>query len=123
MALQGKIVWKGIDIDEAYMTIQSVNCAVGYQISSVLKTEAVYNEDGTVKSEAVYEEQINKVLNGSFKAAVYKDKASKDAKPNQVVDMVHGVYTPKHTASAKNDVAQAYVALKAMDAYKDLADA
>ena len=123
MALQGKIVWKSIDIDEAYITVSTATCTVGYQESSVLKTEAVYNEDGTVKSNAVYEKQIDKVLNGNFSASVYKDKASKDAKPNEPVDKIYGVYTPKHTTSAKNDVAQAYVALKAMDAYKDLADA
>jgi len=123
MALQGKIVWKGIDIDEAYMTVQSANCAVGYQSSQVEKTAATYNEDGTLKSEAVYEEKIDKVLNGNFSAAIYKNKATKDANPNEPVDMIYGVYTPKHTSSAKNDVAQAYTALKAMDAYKDLADA
>jgi len=123
MALQGKIVWKGIDIDEAYMAIQSANCSVNYVSSQVLKTAAVYNEDGTIKSDAVYEEKIDKHLNGNFSAAIYKNKASKDANPNEPVDMVYGVYTPKHTTSAKNDVAQAYAALKAMDAYKDLADA
>ena len=57
MALQGKIVWKGIDIDEAYIAMQSANCAVNYVSSQVLKTEATYNEDGSLKSEAVYEEK------------------------------------------------------------------
>ena len=123
MALQGKIVWKGIDIDEAYIVIQSANCSVNYVSSQVLKTAAVYNEDGTIKSDAVYEEKIDKHLNGSFSAAIYKNKATKDADPNEPVDMVYGTYTPKHTTSAKNDVAQAYVALKAIEAYKDLADA
>ena len=123
MALQGKIVWKGIDIDEAYIAIQTANCSVNYISSQVLKTEATYNEDGTLKSEAVYEEKIDKVLNGNFSAAIYKDKATKDANPNNPVSIIYGVYTPKHTTSAKNDVAQAYAALKAMDAYKDLADA
>ena len=123
MALQGKVVWKGIDINEAYIAVQSAQCSINYISSRVLKTAATYNEDGTIKTEAVYEEEINKVLNGSFSAGVYKDKASKDAKPNEPVDMIHGTYVPKHTASAKNDVAQAYVALKAMEAYKDLADA
>ena len=122
MALQGKIVWKGIDIVEAYITIQSASCSVRYESSRVLKTAAKYNEDGTIKTEAVYEEKIDKILNGNFSAAVYKDKATKDANPNQPVDMIYGTYVPKHTTSAKNDVAQAYVALKAIEAYKDLTD-
>jgi len=123
MALQGKLTWKGIDLEESYIAMQSANCSVNYQSVQVEKTAATYNEDGTLKSEAVYEQQINKVLNGNFAAAVYKDKATKDANPNNSIDVVYGVYTPKHTASAKNDVAQAYEALKAIDAYKDLADA
>tara|TARA_Y100001937_G_scaffold78101_1_gene105932 strand:+ start:617 stop:988 length:372 start_codon:yes stop_codon:yes gene_type:complete len=123
MALQGKLTWKGIDLEEAYIAMQTASCSVNYQSEQVEKTAATYNEDGTVKSEAVYEEQINKILNGNFAAAIYKDKATKDANPNNPLDVVYGVYTPKHTTSAKNDVAQAYAALKAMDAYKDLADA
>jgi len=123
MALQGKITWKGIEINEAYITIQSANCAVNYNFTKELKTEAKYNEDGTLKSEAVYEDKIIKNLNGNFTASIYKDKATKDANPNNVVEMIYGNYTPKHTTSAKNDVAQAYEGLKAMDAYKDLADA
>lgn len=116
-------MWKGIDIDEAYIAMQTANCSVNYESSSVEKTAATYNEDGTIKTEAVYEEKINKLLHGNFTAAIYKDKATKDANPNNPVDMIYGVYTPKHTTTAKNDVAQAYAALKAMDAYKDLADA
>ena len=123
MALQGKIVWKGIDIDEAYIAMQTANCSVNYVSSQVEKTAATYNEDGSLKDEAVWEEKIDKHLNGNFSAAIYKNKASKDANPNEVVDIIYGTYTPKHTASAKNDVAQAYVAMEAMDAYKDLADA
>ena len=123
MALQGKLTWKGIEIDEAYIVIQNASASCNYQSSQVIKTEAEYNEDGTVKSEAVYEEKIVKVLTGSYIAHIYKDKANKDSSPNEVLDPIYGTYTPKHTTSAKNDVAQAYAALKALDAYKDLADA
>ena len=123
MALQVNLTWKGIDIDEAYIAMQTANCSVNYVSSQVEKTAATYNEDGSLKAEAVWEDKIDKQLNGSFSAAIYKNKASKDANPNEVVAMVYGAYTPKHTTSAKNDIAQAYVAMKAMDAYKDLADA
>ena len=123
MALQGKLTWKGVEIDEAYIVIQNVNASSNYKSTQVVKTEAEYNEDGTVKTEAVYEEKIDKVLSGSYVAHVYKDKANKDSNPNVVLDSIYGEYIPKHTASAKNDVAQAYVALKAVDAYNNLADA
>ena len=123
MALEGKFIWKGIEISNAYITIQQANCSVAWDKSQVLKTEAKYNEDGTIKSEAVYEEKIDKILNGNYTANVYKDKASKEAKPEEKIESIYGSYDPKHTASAKNDVAQAYEGLKAMDAYKDLADA
>ena len=123
MALEGKFIWKGIEIPDAYILVQHANCTVVWNISQVVKDEAVLNEDGTVKTPATYEEKIEKVLNGNYTAYVYKDKASKEAKPNDYVQAIYGVYIPKHTASAKNDVAQAYAALKATDACKDLADA
>tara|TARA_Y100000004_G_scaffold10440_1_gene11375 strand:+ start:5380 stop:5751 length:372 start_codon:yes stop_codon:yes gene_type:complete len=123
MALEGKFIWKGIEIPNAYIIIQQANCSVGWNHTQVVKDKAVLNEDGTVKTPATYEEKIEKVLNGSYTAQVYKDKASKEAKPNEVVESIYGTYVPKHTTSAKNDVAQAYVALKATDACKDLADA
>ncbi len=124
MALQGKYTYKGVNIDEAYIVIKDVNASSGYQTISELKTEAEYNDDGSLKTEAVYETSINKVLSGSYTVNVYKDKSSKDADPNgNVIVSTYGTYTPKHTASAKNDFAQAYIALKAIDAFKDLADA
>jgi len=123
MALEGKFIWKGVEISDAYIMIGNVNSSVNWNQSQVLKEEAEYNEDGSLKTEAVYEENIDKVLNGSYTAYVYKDKAAKEANPNEILESIHGDYTPKHTTSAKNNVAQAYVALKATDACKDLADA
>ena len=124
MALQGKFTWKGLEITDAYIVISSVNAVCNYETVPNVKTEAEYNEDGSIKTEAVIEYVQNKVLAGSYIAHIYKDKATKDAGPNSsVVDLIHGDYVPKHTASAKNDFAQAYVALKATDACKDLADA
>ena len=124
MALQGKYTWKGIDLDEAYIVIKDVSASSSYQTVSELKTAAEYNDDGSLKTEAVYETSINKVLGGNYTVNVYKNKSSKDADPNSnIVCSTYGTYVPKHTASAKNDFAQAYIALKATDACKDLVDA
>ena len=123
MALKGKFVWKGIEIEDAYIIISSANCSVNWNYSQEIKDEAVLNDDGTVKTAATYQDKIEKVLTGSYTANVYKDKAAKEANPNEIVENIYGTYTPKHTTSAKNDVAQAYAALKVTDACKDLADA
>ena len=123
MALQGKYVWKGIEIPEAYIVIQNASTSCNYNNISEVKTEAEYNEDGTVKTPAVYEYSQEKVLSGSYTAHVYKDKATKDSNHADVITSINGIYTPKHTSTAKNDVAQAYAALKVTDACKDLADA
>ena len=77
----------------------------------------------SLKAEAVYEIQFTKKLNGSYTGSVYLNAAAKAANPNAWITEIHGSYTPAHKSSAKNDVAQAYGALKVVDAYKDLADA
>tara|TARA_Y100001937_G_scaffold4408_1_gene5738 strand:+ start:296 stop:667 length:372 start_codon:yes stop_codon:yes gene_type:complete len=123
MALEGKYIWKGVEINDAYIVIQNTNCSVNYPIVNSLKSEATYNEDGTVKDEAVYESNVTKEIIGSYTANVYKDKNTRNTEPEQVIASVYGTYTPKHTASAKNEVAQAYAHLKTTDACKDLADA
>ena len=123
MALQGKVVFKGLDIDEAYVVISSARCSVNNTSAPVLKTAATYNEDGSIKSEAVYENEFTKTLRGSYQANVFLNAAAKTANPNSWITEFHGSYTPDHKDSAKNDVAQAYGALKLVDASKDLADA
>lgn len=123
MALEGKLIWKGIDIDNAYVVISSASANVNYQKKIELEEDATYNEDGSLKTEAVYKESYEKVLSGSYNGHIYKDKDSKELNPDEIISNVGGYYTPKHTASAKNDVAQAYEALKLEEAYKDLADA
>tara|TARA_R100001463_G_C3522414_1_gene220930 strand:+ start:53 stop:424 length:372 start_codon:yes stop_codon:yes gene_type:complete len=123
MALQGKFFWKGIEIEQSYIAMQSVNCSVNYETERVLDSPEELNDDGTIKKRAVYKDVINKKLKGSYVAHIYKDKQAKDSNPNEIIDIINGVYTPKHNTTAKNDVAQAYAALKALDAYKDLADA
>ena len=123
MALEGKLTWKGIDIDSAYVVISNAQCNVNYDSNMVLKTEATYNEDGSIKTEALYEKEWTKSIYGHYNGLVFKDKASKDAEPASPITSISGNYSPNHAASAKNDVRQAYEALKLVDAYKDLADA
>tara|TARA_R100000742_G_C4273400_1_gene92949 strand:- start:1027 stop:1398 length:372 start_codon:yes stop_codon:yes gene_type:complete len=123
MALEGKLTWKGIDIDNAYVVISNAQCSVNYNSKMVEKTAAVYNEDGSLKTEAVYEKTWVKSVLGHYNGLIFKDKGSKEADPSSEVTSFHGKYSPDHKASAKNDVRQAYEALKTLDAYKDLADA
>ena len=123
MALQGKYTWKGIDLDEAYIVVKDVNASSNYTTITKLKTEAEYNDDGTIKTEAVYEEVWKKEPNCSCQIKVFKDKATRDASPNDQITEFGFSFPGSFVDSAKNHVKQAYVALKADDKYKDYADA
>ena len=123
MALQGKYNYKGIEVDDAYLKVSTVNYNVGYAQEVKEISPAEYNEDGSLKKDAVTE--TNWIPSNSTQVSyqVYKDKASRDATPNEPFDIGYkniGVMDTK--ASAKNAVIQAYVAIKAMDEYKDYTD-
>ena len=60
--------------------------------------------------------------NGSWSAKIYKDKAERDAKPNDFITTVNGNFDMAVAASSKNALNQAYLAIKAMDDYKDYTD-
>jgi hypothetical protein len=60
---------------------------------------------------------------GNWHGNVYKDKAARDANPNNSIDGVGGSFDIDLKDSAKNPVKQAYVAAKTVDTYKDMADA
>ena len=60
---------------------------------------------------------------GNWHASVYKDKAARDSDPNSHICSISGSFDMDLKDSAKNPVKQAYVAAKAMDLYKDMADA
>ena len=94
--------------------IWSISCSLATSISVLPWKDQAIDPETSIK----------KVLGGNYTVNVYKNKSSKDADPNSnIVCSTYGTYVPKHTASAKNDFAQAYIALKATDACKDLADA
>jgi len=122
MALQGKYNFKGIEIAEAYVKIDNVHYGASHRQNEVVKTAAKYNEDGSIKSEAVTEIEWTETSPSSWSAKVYKDKASRDSNPNSWITAINGSYELSKTNAAKNPIIQSYVAMKAMDDYKDYTD-
>ena len=123
MALKGKYDYKGIEVADAYVKISSVNWSCNSNSENYVKTAAVYNSDGTVKTPEVRDNKWVQTTIGNWHANVYKDKAARDANPQNQICSVSGSFDMDLKDSAKNPVKQAYVAVKAMDLYKDMADA
>ena len=123
MALKGKYNYKGIELDDAYVKISSVNWSCGSNSEMYVKTAAVYNSDGTIKTPEVQDTRWVQTTVGNWHANVYKDKAARTANPNDHICSISGSFDMDLKDSAKNPVKQAYVAAKAMDLYKDMADA
>ena len=122
MAIQGKYTYKGIDIADSYIKGNSVNYETHDNSIEQEKTAAVYNSDGTVKTPAVMETVWNKKSQANYSAKIYKDKATRDANPNEWITNVAGGFTMSVVSSGKNPVKQAYDAMKATDDYKDYTD-
>ena len=122
MALQGTYNFKGIEIAEAYVKIDSINWNSDHNQETTEKSPRTYNEDGTVKSEAVYETSWKENANGNWSAKVYKDKAARDANPNDAITSIGGSFTMEVKSTAKNALNQAYLAAKALDDYADYTD-
>ena len=122
MALKGAYNYKGIAISDAYIKITSINWNCSSSQVTSEKTPAKYNEDGTVKTEAVMETKWVETTNGSYNADVYKDKAARDADPHSNITSISGGVTVNTAAAGKNPLNQAYLAIKAEDAYKDYTD-
>jgi hypothetical protein len=123
MALKGKYDYKGIEVTDAYVKIARVNWSCSSNSENYVKTAAVFNSDGTVKTPEVRDTRWVQTTVGSWNADVYKDKAARDANPNSHICSISGNFDMDLKDSAKNPVKQAYVAAKAMDLYKDMADA
>ena len=122
MAIQGKYTYKGIDIADSYIKVNSVNYETHDNSIEQEKTAAVYNSDGTVKTPAVMETVWNKKSQANYSAKIYKDKATRDVNPNEWITNVAGTFTMSVASSGKNPVKQAYDAMKATDDYKDYTD-
>ena len=123
MALKGKYNYKGIELADAYVKISSVNWSCGSNSEMYVKTAAVYNSDGSIKTPEVTDTKWVQSTFGNWHANVYKDKAARDANPNDHICSISGSFEVDLKDTAKNPVKQAYVAAKAMDLYKDMADA
>ena len=123
MALKGSYDYKGITVSDAYVKITSVNWSCNSNSENYVKTAAVFNSDGTVKTPEVRDNRWVQTTVGNWHANVYKDKAARDANPNNQICSVSGSFDMDLKDSAKNPVKQAYVAAKTVDTYKDMADA
>ena len=123
MALEGSYDYKGIDVDDAYVKITNVTWSCNNNSENYVKTAAVYNSDGTVKTPEVKATRWVQNTVGNWHANVYKDKAARDANPNNQICSVSGSFDMDLKDSAKNPVKQAYVAAKTVATYKDMADA
>ena len=122
MAIKVAYDYKGIAISDAYVKINYVSYSCSSSQVTTEKTPAVYNSDGTLKTEAVMETNWVETANSNYSASVYKDKAARDADPYSSITNISGSITMSVAASGKNPLNQAYLAIKAEDAYKDYTD-
>ena len=123
MALKGAYNYRGIAISDAYVKINNVSWNCNSNQVTTEKTPAKFNEDGTLKTAAVMETKWVEATSGSYSGNVYKDKATRDADPTNIITGVNGSVTMSVAASGKNPLNQAYLAMKAEDAYTDYTDA
>ena len=107
MALTGKLVYKGLDIDNAHLKVMQV-----HHRAVDTSTEA---EDGTVT--------WSKANHADYSARVYKDAAAYAADPDSAVYTISGTFTPSVANSANlNIVRQTYEHLKTLADYDELTD-
>ena len=107
MALTGKLTYKGLDIDNAYLKVMQI-----HHRAVDTSTEA---EDGTVT--------WSKSNHAEYSARVYKDAAAYGANPDQAIYTVTGTFTPSVANGANlNIVKQTYEYLKTLADYDELTD-
>ena len=92
MALKGKYDYKGIEIADAYVKISSVNWSCSSNSEEYVKTAAVFNSDGTIKTPEVRDTKWVQNTFGNWHANVYKDKAARDANPNDHICSISGSF-------------------------------
>ena len=104
MALKGTITYKGIDVADTHAVVVRANQDCNYSVNQ---------EDNSVV----------KVLNAYALVRFYKDKATYEADFMNYYDQKEIQFVPSVANGANlNIIKQAYVAMKAMDAYKDMTD-
>ena len=120
MALEGKLIWKGLEVKDAYAIVDYTSSNVLNSIK-INVTPATFNDDGSVKTELIEESTWVKSTNLEYILKVYSNKAARDAQPEQHLYIINGSMTPKTLLSSKNFIIQAYEELKTLDEYKHLA--
>ena len=107
MALTGKLVYKGLDINDAYLKVM--------QIHHRAVDTSTTAEDGTVT--------WSKANHADYSARVYKDAAAYAANPDSAVYTISGTFTPSVANTANlNIVKQTYVHLKTLSEYSSMTD-
>ena len=107
MALTGKLVYKGLDIDNAVLKVMTCNHRA--------VDSSTTDDDGKVT--------WAKANHADYSARVYKDATAYAANPDQAIYTISGTFTPSVANGANlNIVKQTYEHLKTLDTYKDLTD-
>ena len=107
MALTGKLVYKGLDIDNAHLKVMQIH-------HRAVDTSAEA-EDGTVT--------WSKTNHADYSARVYKDATAYAADPDAAVYTISGTFTPSVANTANlNIVKQTYEHLKTLADYDELTD-
>ena len=107
MALTGKLTFKGLDIDNAYLKVMQI-----HHRAVDTSNEA---ENGTVT--------WSKANHADYSARIYATADAYAANPDEAVYTISGTFTPSVANGANlNIVKQTYEHLKTLDTYKDLTD-
>ena len=104
MALKGTITYKGIAVADTHAVVVRANQDCNYSINQ---------EDNSVV----------KTLKAYALVRFYKDKAAYEADKGNYYNQSEIAFTPSVANGANlNIIKQSYLAMKAMDAYKDMTD-
>ena len=107
MALTGKLVYKGLDIDNAVLKVMTCNHRA--------VDSSTIAEDGTVT--------WSKANHAEYSARVYKDADAYAANPDAAIYTVTGTFTPSVANTANlNIVKQTYEHIKTLADYDELTD-
>ena len=107
MALTGKLVYKGLDIDNAVLKVMTCNHRA--------VDSSTTDDDGKVT--------WTKANHADYTARVYKDADAYAANPDQAIYTISGTFTPSVANDANlNIVNQTYTHLKTLADYDELTD-
>jgi hypothetical protein len=119
MALQGTQTWKGITLTDAYCMVSQISSESRSDTDITVVTPATYDDDGILLTDAVTTSAWVKTISLSYNIQVFKDKATKDANPNEYLFSINKWMVPSVAATAKNYVKQVYVHAALQDEFAD----